>query len=224
VRRFSVGTSALSYARRKLAWSARARRLMPRTGFAALLLSLCAAATAGAEELALLAGATDTDDHTSGSYAWAMEYRQHLLSHLEASFRCLNEGHLPGHYRDGGALQLWVGTPWRERFALSFGAGPYVYFDTQGHGNFQGCLNDHGAAALLSARASYDLKDHWSRLALQSPPTLRPDHSRRGRQLARRVEKPTANPLQLLAVATTDLNPGRPAWQYESHAGRRWLR
>jgi hypothetical protein len=129
---------------------------------ACLLAQLCLCTHALAEEISLLAGVTDTDDHISGTYAWGLEYRQPLLAHLDASFGYLNEGHLPDHHRDGGMLQVWATTGgWRDRLVLSVGAGPYWYFDTQSDDNFQGYRNQHGVGAVLSARASYSLSYQW---------------------------------------------------------------
>jgi hypothetical protein len=128
----------------------------------AVLLLLIASASARAEEVSLLGGLTDTDDHTSESYAWGLEYRQHLLAHLDTSFGYLNEGHIPGHDRDGAVLQLWGNTgPWFDRFSLAFGAGPYAYFDTQSTNTGIGYLNHHGVGLALSGYLSYALTSHW---------------------------------------------------------------
>jgi hypothetical protein len=123
---------------------------------------LAAPRTSTAEEISLLGGLTDTDDHTSASYAWGLEYRQFLTAHLDATFGYLNEGHLPNHQRDGMLLQLWADTgQWQHRIAFSFGAGPYVYFDTQDDVNYQGYRNQHGVGMILSGRASYALTPQW---------------------------------------------------------------
>jgi len=137
-----------------------ARRARPAA--IALLLFACLSAGADAEEIALLGGATDTDEDKSGSYAWGLEYREELLSHLDASLGYLNEGHLPGHHRDGGMLQFWANTgSWRDRFTLALGAGPYVYFDTQFHDNYAGYRNEHGVALIVSGRVTYSLSSKW---------------------------------------------------------------
>jgi hypothetical protein len=123
-------------------------------------LALCARTEA--EDLSVLAGVTDTSDHTSGTYAWGLEYRQQLLSHFDASFGYLNEGHLPNDHRDGAMVQLWADTgPWLQRWSLSLGAGPYAYFDTRNSFNFQGYRNEHGLAALLTARARFVISQQW---------------------------------------------------------------
>jgi hypothetical protein len=82
-------------------------------------------AAARAEELAVFKGATDTDDHTSASYSWQLEYRQPLRPHLDLSLAYLNEGHLPGHHRDGGTLQFWLtSSPKWRHVDLALGVGP----------------------------------------------------------------------------------------------------
>jgi hypothetical protein len=117
---------------------------------------------ARAEELTVLAGVTDSDDHTSGTYAWGLEYRQQLLTDIDASFGYLNEGHLPGHYRDGAVLRLWGHTLWRERFDLALGAGPYLYCDTQTYPNGGERYADyHGVGAIVTASLGYTLSRDW---------------------------------------------------------------
>jgi hypothetical protein len=137
--------------------------LLPGARLAVLLLAIASAsAPAAAEEISLLGGLTDTDDHTTESYAWGLEYRQHLLAHLDASFGYLNEGHIPGHDRDGAVLQLWGNTgPWFDGFSLAFGAGPYAYFDTQSTNTGIGYLDHHGVGLALSGYLSYSLNSHW---------------------------------------------------------------
>jgi hypothetical protein len=114
----------------------------------------------GAEEISLLAGVTAAQG--TETYSWGLEYRQRLLSHLDASLGYLNEGHLPQHHRDGGVLQLWAGSGfWHERLTLSAGAGPYLYFDTEYYSNYEGYRNEHGVGLILSARLSYSFTRSW---------------------------------------------------------------
>ena len=107
-------------------------------------------------------GGVGTDNHAFASYAWGLEYRQHLLPMLDASLGYLNEGHLPDHHRDGVLLQLWGRTTlWHERITLAVGAGPYAYFDTQTDpGAVAGYRDDHGVGAVATAALSYSLTEH----------------------------------------------------------------
>jgi hypothetical protein len=127
------------------------------------VLATGAAVSASAEELAALGGLTDTDDHTSASYAWGLEYRERLLPYLEGSLSYLNEGHLPNHHRDGVALQIWGRMPlWRDRVSLSVGVGPYVYFDTETEASAaEGYRDYHALGAVATVAASYALSERW---------------------------------------------------------------
>ncbi|MGO9802046.1 MAG: hypothetical protein ACLPTM_03960 [Steroidobacteraceae bacterium] len=129
---------------------------------ALVLAGMLASPRARAEELTVLAGVTDSDDHTSGTYAWGLEYRQQLLTDLDTSFGYLNEGHLPGHFRDGAVLQLWGHTLWRQRVDLALGAGPYIYCDTQTYPNGgERYSNYHSVGAIVTGSLSYTLSRDW---------------------------------------------------------------
>jgi hypothetical protein len=109
---------------------------------------------AGAQELGVLAGQTQGNGrHT---YAWQLDYRQRIARYFAASFAYLNEGHVLGHQRDGGAVQLWAVTPrWRDRVDLAFGVGPYCYFDTQEMGGAALANNHHGVAEIYTGSLTY---------------------------------------------------------------------
>jgi hypothetical protein len=160
--RFRTGSIALIRTRDADFGFASTRRLRCVAAAALLLTAGAAPAAALAEELSLLGGWTDTDDHTSASYSWGLEYRERLPAHLDVSFGYLNEGHLPANHRDGARLQLWADTGlWRDRLGFSVGAGPYLYFDTLERKDVVGYANQHGVAAVLTVRASYALTSRW---------------------------------------------------------------
>lgn len=139
-----------------------AGRLLSSAPAVVLAIACAWAHSAAAEDLSLLSGVTEASDHASATYAWGIEYRQRLLTHLDASFGYLNEGHLPQNHRDGAMLQVWADTgPWFQRLSFSLGAGPYVYFDTQDDVNFQGYRNEHGVALIVTARARYAISPQW---------------------------------------------------------------
>jgi hypothetical protein len=139
-----------------------AHRLLSSAPAVALAIACAWAHAAAAEDLSVLSGVTEASDHASATYAWGIEYRQRLLTYLDASFGYLNEGHLPQNHRDGAMLQMWAGTgPWLQRLSFSLGAGPYIYFDTQEHVNFQGYRNEHGVALIVTTRARYAISPQW---------------------------------------------------------------
>lgn len=88
------------------------------------------ALAAGAQELTVSAGATRTDEPSSTSYGWAIAYAHELSPHFFASLSYQNEGHVPGHHRDGHAAQLWARAPLGRSLSIAGGIGPYRYFDT----------------------------------------------------------------------------------------------
>lgn len=92
------------------------------------------------------------------TYAWQLEYRQNLLPWLAASEGWVNEGHVPGHHRDGSATQLWLKLPFSwDELDFSVGGGAYSYFDTQGTGDAS--RDVHGMGTILSAAVTGDLDE-----------------------------------------------------------------
>ncbi|HEY6007899.1 MAG TPA: hypothetical protein VIU40_06200, partial [Geobacteraceae bacterium] len=121
-----------------------------------LILLGAAACPARAQELYFLGGEAlhlGTGDNT---YSWQMEYRQGVGEHGAATLSYLNEGHLPGHHRDGVTTQFWLRDNLLERrLSLAAGVGPYYYFDTndpQADGSHR---NEHGWGGMLSLAATW---------------------------------------------------------------------
>jgi hypothetical protein len=94
------------------------------------VVSICAVAGAQAQELTVSAGATRTDEPAATSYDWVITYSHELSPHFFASLSYQNEGHVPGHHRDGHAAQLWGRAPLGRGMSIAGGIGPYRYFDT----------------------------------------------------------------------------------------------
>ena len=134
-----------------------------------LALALLAGAVAGgrlaAQEFSFLAGAMNTPDVTpnGNSYSWQIDYRHGLYRNVEMSFAWINEGHVLGHHRDGNAVELWYRLPfYANRFRLSFGAGPYYYYDTQPvPGSATDSINLHSTAPILSISAEGEIYERW---------------------------------------------------------------
>ena len=123
---------------------------------ALLVFLVLAALPAQAGEFFLLGGEAlqlGTDDDT---YSWQIEYMEGLGEHAAASLSYLNEGHLPGHHRDGLTTQLWL----REnllgrRLSLAAGIGPYYYFDTDDDKTDGSFSNEHGWGGMMSLAATW---------------------------------------------------------------------
>ncbi len=85
------------------------------------------------------------------SSAWGLEFRKTLCPHFALSLAYLNDGHFPGHHRDGVSAEAWVPFTIAHQVTLSFGAGPFYYFDTENAANASGYADVHGWAWLFSA-------------------------------------------------------------------------
>jgi hypothetical protein len=87
---------------------------------------------AHAQELSVLAGGSRTDEPAAHTYGWQVTYAHDLEPYLFATLSYKNEGHVPGHHRDGHSAQIWYRTPLASpRVALAAGVGPFRFFDTE---------------------------------------------------------------------------------------------
>lgn len=119
---------------------------------ALFLLGLCPALQA--QELSLEAGVTTNRKLENLSYAWQIDYQQEITRNFAASFARINEGHVPGHHRDGNAWMVWGRLPMAEdKFILSIGLGLYNYYDTQALSSGDSA-DVHGNAAIYSVSAT----------------------------------------------------------------------
>ena len=114
-----------------------------------------------AQELTVLGGVTTSGAFQKSTSAWEVDYRQDLYKYFDASVGYINEGHFPGHRRDGTAWEGWTNLPfWDDRVALSVGAGVYYYYDTQ-FLPAGGSADIHGTAPIFSFTATGYLSDRW---------------------------------------------------------------
>jgi len=122
----------------------------------------CAGLNLHAQELTVLYGGMTTNTNfKQSSYSWQIDYRQDLYRNLAASIAYINEGHVPGHHRDGNALELWGVLPlFNDHLSLALGAGPYYFYDTEllPNGN---SADIHGTSLIVSFSATYYLSDRW---------------------------------------------------------------
>jgi hypothetical protein len=85
------------------------------------------------------------------STAWGLSFAHKFAPHFDVGLEYLNDGHFPGHHRDGVSLVAWVPFTWNRYWTASLGAGPFYFFDTQYAANFNGYADVHSVAWLLSA-------------------------------------------------------------------------
>jgi hypothetical protein len=130
-----------------------------RKALSALLLLWCGATAA--QDLTFGYGRTRSDSPRDATFGWSLSYAHDLSRHFAVGLAYQNEGHVPGHHRDGFAPQVWARLPLSARFSLAAGVGPYRYFDTIPSANAAGYEDRNGWGVLYSAAARYDLAGHW---------------------------------------------------------------
>ena len=137
------------------------RKTTVRLRRAALFLFLVLPHLCAAADFTFLAGVTESSEATGNTYGWQIDARYNFKRPFAFSASWINEGHFPGHHRDGLAAQLWGRTPLlRDRFSFAFGAGVYQYFDTKEKPDGEH-VNEHGLAPVFSASASYYTETPW---------------------------------------------------------------
>lgn len=125
------------------------------------LLLVCASLNLHAQELTILGGGMSRADFKQSSYTWQIDYRQDLYRYLAASIAYINEGHVPGHHRDGTAGEVWGELPFfNNSLSLALGAGPYYFYDTQPLPGGD-TANVHGTALIVSFSATAYFSDRW---------------------------------------------------------------
>ena len=109
-----------------------------------------------AQEIALLAGSISSANSWPRSYAWSFSYREPLPGPFSLTSSYLNQGHFPGHHRDGITAEVWAHADLLGgRLRLAAGLGPFRYYDTTVAGNGGGYSDAHGLALLYSAGATW---------------------------------------------------------------------
>jgi hypothetical protein len=132
-----------------------------RTWRTPVLLLLCAALRLPAQELTFLGGMLPNSHFSRASFTWQVDYRQDFHRNFAASIAYINEGHVPGHHRDGTAWELWGRLPFfQDRVSVALGAGAYYFFDTQPLPNGD-TANIHGGAPIYSLSATGYLSNRW---------------------------------------------------------------
>jgi hypothetical protein len=128
---------------------------------ACIVLLATTASIARGETLIALGGINQPDNHAESTYAWQFEYLENISPRLAVSLSWLNEGHLPDDSRDGATAQLWVRTPRWHDLTFSFGAGPYLYFDTEARAAGSTYADAHGIGGIATASVAADLGKSW---------------------------------------------------------------
>ena len=95
------------------------------------------------------------------SLAYAAEYRQGVIAHLDWTASAIYEGNPEIVRRSGVATQIWaVNSFFEDRVSVGAGLGPYIYLD-QKHPAGAGRLNPAAVAPLASLTFSVRLSGNW---------------------------------------------------------------
>ena len=124
--------------------------------FLLIILLLSLTRPVSAEELFLLGGAGQEQDHHNGTAAWLLEYLQGLNENFALGISYFNQGHFPHDHRDGHAATLWARTNILDRrLSLAAGAGPIYYYDTVHSSDGLPSFDVHGWGGVFNATASW---------------------------------------------------------------------
>jgi len=107
-----------------------------------------------AQELSVSGGYLTAETFRKYYPAWQVDYLQDFNKNFMGSIAYVNEGHRPGHHRDGTATELWFRLPAAEgKLAFALGAGVYDSYDTQPAAS-GGSVNVHATFPIFSASAT----------------------------------------------------------------------
>lgn len=139
-------------------------RVSNMAGFILILIVSFSASSAQAGEFTLLGGLNRGLDSGDATYSWQVEYMERFNrhSHFGASLSYINEGHVPGHHRDGHSLSLWTFTDAADRrLMLGAGVGTYFYYDTTAARSGGDYSNSHGVGTVFSLAATWKTDSRW---------------------------------------------------------------
>jgi hypothetical protein len=104
-----------------------------------------------ADEITFLGGSVSSQPEWPASEAWSFAYRSNWASYFSTTLSYLNDGHFPGHHRDGITAEIWPQvTLFGDHLTLAVGGGPFYYYDTTVASNGGGYADAHGWAWLYS--------------------------------------------------------------------------
>src|SRR5579863_8000855 len=133
------------------------RRTLRRVAALLLLTATCAYAAAAyaadpvPDEISVFGEWVKSENQWPSSTAWGISYRKILAPYFAASLAYLNDGHFPGHHRDGVTAEAWLPINlFHDHLTISAGAGPFYYYDTVVAQNSAGYADAHGWAWLFS--------------------------------------------------------------------------
>src|ERR1700691_4824811 len=93
------------------------------------------------------------------SSGWGISYRKLWAPYLATSLAYLNDGHFPGHHRDGVTGEVWLPVNFfSQHVTISVGGGPFYYYDTVAAANSNNYADNHGWAWITSVDATWQFR------------------------------------------------------------------
>jgi hypothetical protein len=139
------------------------RTLRLALGALAALAGLRTAPAAAQEFTGFMGPQWNLSFESSTTYQWRLDYQQGLDRHWYFETGWVNDGHIPGHARDGITAQIgWRTDLWSPKWNFGIAAGPDRYYDTTNDSSNAGNFSDvQGFLLLTSAQLTYYLKNRF---------------------------------------------------------------
>jgi len=117
-----------------------------------------------AQDLSVLLGTATENQTNQIDRAFQVEYT-YRYEYIGLSASYLNEGDVIDHKRDGMAAQFRLYAPIpSDRFSLSFGCGPYRWYDTQPTTIARGWAGLYGVTGTYAITDTVIAKASWNRV------------------------------------------------------------
>jgi hypothetical protein len=108
------------------------------------------------DEISYIGESVSSVNQWPSSSGWGISFRKIIVPCFAASLAYLNDGHFPGHHRDGVTSELWLPIDvLGGHVRVSAGGGPFYYFDTVVASNTDGYADAHDWAWLVSFDVMY---------------------------------------------------------------------
>ncbi len=134
-----------------------------KTAFLTVSLAAVGAAASAQEFTGLIGPQFDQSAAARTTYQWRLDYQQGISEHWYFETGWVNDGHIPGHARDGIAAQIGLRSTFgTKRFTFGIATGVDRFYDTTNDTSNAGNFSDvQGWLWLTTAQISYFGKDRF---------------------------------------------------------------
>ena len=111
------------------------------------------------DEISAFGESVSSHNQWPRSSAWGISYRKTVAPYFATSLAYLNDGHFPGHHRDGVTAEAWLPINlFARHVTISAGAGPFYYYDTVAARTPSGFADIHGWAWMFSLDTTWQFR------------------------------------------------------------------